>query len=273
MAKRLQLEDVDSKRLTISTFGPNTPIVKTFGITVVRMWEVNGAPRTFTTTRGWLAKQYHDTIQTQLNQGIIERLDESREHDGDVVHYLAIGNVAITSHVEKAFLEVRIHPQDRDAKRFIWLADPILPVSPDNMVVYHCSRVTFGLVYSPFLLVGTIKHHLENHPTNKDVAHKIENNMYVDNVVLTSPSTTDAMNFYKESREIFEDINVNLREFLSNNDEIKQHVAVKDLSADFNKNILGTPWKFVTDTFLISCEYPTRAKITKRTVCKQVAAV
>ncbi|EPB68636.1 hypothetical protein ANCCEY_12265 [Ancylostoma ceylanicum] len=51
LANRLQLQDVDSKRLTISTFGSNMPIVKTCGITVLQMWDANGAPHTFMVTR------------------------------------------------------------------------------------------------------------------------------------------------------------------------------------------------------------------------------
>ncbi|KAK6742671.1 hypothetical protein RB195_010118 [Necator americanus] len=141
----------------------------------------------------------------------------------DILLRFKIGNVAITSDVEKAFLQVRIHPQDRDATRFIWLKDPSLPVVPDNMVIYRSTRVTFGLICSPFLLAGTIKHHLENYATNKNVAREIKRNTYVDNVVLTSPSTTDAVNLYKESKRIFEDMNMNLREFLSNDDDVKQH--------------------------------------------------
>ncbi|KAK6742669.1 hypothetical protein RB195_010118 [Necator americanus] len=94
----------------------------------------------------------------------------------DILLRFKIGNVAITSDVEKAFLQVRIHPQDRDATRFIWLKDPSLPVVPDNMVIYRSTRVTFGLICSPFLLAGTIKHHLENYATNKNVAREIKRN-------------------------------------------------------------------------------------------------
>ncbi|KAK6745199.1 hypothetical protein RB195_011737 [Necator americanus] len=51
LAKRLQLKDVHSKRLTISTFGSNAPLLKTCGITALQMWDANGAPHTFTVTR------------------------------------------------------------------------------------------------------------------------------------------------------------------------------------------------------------------------------
>ncbi|KAK6736011.1 hypothetical protein RB195_018970 [Necator americanus] len=42
-ADRLQLEGVDSMQRSINTFGPNTPILKTCAITVLKMWDGNGA--------------------------------------------------------------------------------------------------------------------------------------------------------------------------------------------------------------------------------------
>uniref|UniRef100_A0A183G707 DUF1758 domain-containing protein n=1 Tax=Heligmosomoides polygyrus TaxID=6339 RepID=A0A183G707_HELPZ len=51
LAARLQLTDVDSKRLTISTFGTRPPMVETCGITVLMMSDADGSPHAFTVTR------------------------------------------------------------------------------------------------------------------------------------------------------------------------------------------------------------------------------
>ncbi|KAK5986214.1 hypothetical protein GCK32_016755 [Trichostrongylus colubriformis] len=51
LAQRLRLQDIDSKRLTITTFGSQTPMVKTCGVTVLQLWDANGAPHSFTVTR------------------------------------------------------------------------------------------------------------------------------------------------------------------------------------------------------------------------------
>ncbi|WKX90793.1 hypothetical protein Q1695_009553 [Nippostrongylus brasiliensis] len=51
LANRLQLSDVNSKRLTINAFGPTAPITETCGITVLKMWDAAGQPHNFNVTR------------------------------------------------------------------------------------------------------------------------------------------------------------------------------------------------------------------------------
>ncbi|KAK6755878.1 hypothetical protein RB195_014334 [Necator americanus] len=155
----------------------------------------------------------------------------------DILLRFRIGNIAITSDVEKAFPQD--HLQDRDVTRFLWLKNQNSPVIPSKMVTYRLSRVTFGLICSPFLLAGKIKYHLENHAQNNYIAREIEINTYVDNVILTSNSTEGALLLYKKSRMISEDIKMNLREFLSNDDYLQQQIAEKDLSKNPRQKNLG----------------------------------
>ncbi|VDP47848.1 unnamed protein product [Heligmosomoides polygyrus] len=140
-----------------------------------------------------ILQQYQGTIDTQLRQGVIEEVDETKPPDGDIVHYLAhqavitphknttklrvvfdgsahlkespslndvlnrgpvmlpklfdillrfrIGNVAMASDVEKAFLQIRLHEKDRDATRFLWLRDTTQPAVASNIVTYRFNRV------------------------------------------------------------------------------------------------------------------------------------
>ena len=64
--------------------------------------------------------------------------------------------VSINGDPKKAFLQVRIRPEDRDALRFHWLYDK----DPQRVRTLRFSRAIFGLTSSPFLLGGVIKHHL-----------------------------------------------------------------------------------------------------------------
>ena len=68
-------------------------------------------------------------------------------------------SVALVADIEKAFLMISVHPNDRDVLRFLWVEDPF-----DNdvkLVTMRFTRVVFGVSSSPFLLNATIKHHLE----------------------------------------------------------------------------------------------------------------
>ena len=69
--------------------------------------------------------------------------------------------VALTTDIEKAFLQVGLQRADRDVTRFLWLKDPTKPLSKDNLQIYRYTRVPSGDISSPFLLGATILHHLE----------------------------------------------------------------------------------------------------------------
>ena len=69
--------------------------------------------------------------------------------------------IAFTADIEKAFLQIELNTQDRDATRFLWLKDVDKSANnPDNLVVYRFCRVLFGAAPSPYLLNATIQHHL-----------------------------------------------------------------------------------------------------------------
>ena len=50
---------------------------------------------------------------------------------------------------------------DRDVLRFLWVDDPTSEAP--KIVVKHFNRVVFGVTSSPFLLNGTIRHHVTNY--------------------------------------------------------------------------------------------------------------
>ena len=65
--------------------------------------------------------------------------------------------ILLTGDIEKAFLQVRIKEQERDALRFHWKAN----VS-DVVVTYRFTRALFGLTCSPFLLGGVLNVHIDS---------------------------------------------------------------------------------------------------------------
>ena len=69
--------------------------------------------------------------------------------------------VAFTADIEKAFLQIELNNQDRDATRFLWLKDTNKSVnSADNLEAYRFCCILFGAAPSPFLLNATIQYHL-----------------------------------------------------------------------------------------------------------------
>ena len=85
---------------------------------------------------------------------------------------------------------------------------PTLEVDDSNMMVYQFCRVPFRLICSPFLLAATIKYHLQKEDSS--LATHIQNNIYVDNVLIGVKSANEAYEKYKEAKLMFEKASMNL---------------------------------------------------------------
>ena len=59
---------------------------------------------------------------------------------------------------QKAFLQVRVGPEERDALTFHCLKD----LDTRQVDTLRFTRALFGLAPSPFLLAGVIEHHLDD---------------------------------------------------------------------------------------------------------------
>ncbi|XGW14906.1 hypothetical protein V3C99_000860 [Haemonchus contortus] len=178
-----------------------------------------------------------------------------------------------TSDVEKAFLQVRLHEMDRDATRVLWIRNIDQPIADDNIVTYRFTRVTFGLNVSPFLLAGTIHHHLSNAVSNKSFAQEIRVKLYVDNLVLSADTQKDLSNKITASRQIFADMNMNLREFLANRVNLKNIIPAEACAQKDQQKVLGIRCNAANDSLHIACSVEATSKATKRTVARQIASI
>ena len=81
-----------------------------------------------------------------------------------------IFKVGIVADIEKAFLQILIATEDRDATRFIWLKDIQNAVIEDNLQHYRFLCILFRASPSPFMLNATLGHHLRQQPSDDWVA-------------------------------------------------------------------------------------------------------
>ncbi|XGW03187.1 hypothetical protein V3C99_014858 [Haemonchus contortus] len=183
------------------------------------------------------------------------------------------GKFVLLSDVEKAFLQVHLHEEDRDFTRCLWLKNVMKPVTEDNLVVYRFRRVTFGINASPFLLSATIHFHLDNHVKDKALATEIASNLYVDNLIVSAITTKEGIHKYRCLKSIFNDLKMNLRAFLSNNPEIMKVISAPDRSSNTAPKVLGIPWNSITDKFSLCVNVQREEIISKRTIAQQIASV
>ncbi|KAH7714372.1 Pao retrotransposon peptidase family protein [Aphelenchoides avenae] len=153
--------------------------------------------------------------------------------------------VAITADIEKAFLQVSVAEEERDALRVIWARNPYEPISESNMVVYRFCRVVFGLRSSPFLLNGVVKVHLKRMAEKYPTASEVLNSVYVDNIFLGAETGAEALRKCAELNELFAEANMPVREYLSNSKQV-----MKQFADDPNQEVarvLGVQWDLRRD--------------------------
>ncbi|KAL6737581.1 hypothetical protein Aduo_011210 [Ancylostoma duodenale] len=185
--------------------------------------------------------------------------------------------ILISSDIEKAFLMVGLHADSRNYTRFLWLKDPTKPPSNDNIITYRFTRVPFGLICSPFLLSGTIHHHLTTLPA--PLSPHLLRNTYVDNVFHGVENTNEGKHFYTSSKELFKKAGMNLRAYVSNSKELNDFFESKESGKISQKQkLLGLHWNIHTDEISIPLPYKNPCQVkstkwTKRKVLKETASI
>ncbi|KAL3068195.1 hypothetical protein niasHS_016441 [Heterodera schachtii] len=181
----------------------------------------------------------------------------------------------ILADIEKAFLQLGIRYVDRDACRFIWLNNPetaeLNPIDHSELRIYRFCRVSFGLTVSPFLLNATLREHLALF--DSDLARRIEENLYVDNIMFDAKPTEKLQDLVTQAKTIFEAAGMKLREFYGSNIEELKKLQPDDLAKDLEDNkVLGIRWKPKHNRLIFKLPI-FEGKITKRTILSQIAKV
>jgi hypothetical protein len=180
--------------------------------------------------------------------------------------------VALTSDIEKAFLQVRLQKQERDVARFLWVKNPRKPPTGSNLTVYRFTSVFFGAISSPFLLGATIDTHLRQ--SEGPIAEKIRKNIYVDNVITGEETETDTIVHYQEAKRLFLGANMNLREFHTNSATVREAIAPEDRGNSTEPKVLGIKWIIANDSLKCSgLKSDQVARTTKREIASQTAQV
>ena len=164
--------------------------------------------------------------------------------------------IAMTADIEKAFLQIRLAPEDRDLVRFLWVDDPL--AAEPQIKHYRWKSVVFGVTTSPFLLSATIRHHatkyVESHPGTTKI---LLNDMYMDDLITGSNDQSEAERLARESTEILSQAGMPLRRWITNNVELQATLSPGEISpqsgaiefSDVHSKVLGLVWHPATDCF------------------------
>ncbi|KAL6723564.1 hypothetical protein Aduo_018552 [Ancylostoma duodenale] len=170
----------------------------------------------------------------------------------------------IVADVEKAFHQIRLQKSQRDATRFLWLKNPQRKPDDDNIRIFRFTRVPFGINASPFLLSISVRYGLEREKDNS-IRKEILANTYVDNVLIGGRNTEECLRKQRECKETFNRMQMNLREFMSNNAQLMEQIPEKDRAKPRNTfKILGIQWSPSTDKLLMTTKIRHKTVDTKR---------
>ena len=156
-----------------------------------------------------------------------------------------LNNICIVGDITKAYLQIRLHPDDRDAFRFLWY-------DGDKDVEYRFARVPFGVIVSAFMLNAVLKFHLRKEFASRpELLELILSSLYVDDMVTGTPDIQSAIEL-KESLEVaLGKISMELHGWNSNSAELRERWGA--MSDDIVK-VLGLLWNPVDDSVAINIE-------------------
>ena len=157
----------------------------------------------------------NDCLHTgpSLNPLLFEILVRSREN-----------RVALVRDIEKAFLNIAVGVNNCDCLRFPWVDDA--RDSNSDVVVYRFCRVVFGLNASPFLLNGTIRHHLATFTgADPKFVKKMVDSFYVDDLVSSDSTTDKAHDLYNKARARMANTGFRRWKWKTNDPKLKRRIG------------------------------------------------
>ena len=152
-------------------------------------------------------------------------------------------NVAIVSDIEKAYPQLSLNPNDRDAFRFLWYEG-------EEIVEYRFARVPFGVVVSSFLLHAVLQSHfrkeLEHEP---ELLEKVLKSLYVDDLLSGTDDVESALALRARIEEMLGKIRMSLHGWSSSSQEIREMWGAPEGEV---LKVLGLLWDPADDTLRVN---------------------
>ncbi|XP_064475639.1 uncharacterized protein LOC135389533 [Ornithodoros turicata] len=167
----------------------------------------------------------HEVHTKSLN----DNLDSGPNLNPDIMTVLLkfrLYPVALVTDAQKAFLQIMIREEDRDALRFLWYeTEPEEGKPLPKIVAWRMNRVTFETAPSTFLLAATLHHHLrltaKEYPETVGI---LGQSVYVDDVILGAQNVEEAEKRYMETKQIFSKASMKLQKWGSNCNKMRRHI-------------------------------------------------
>ncbi|GFR02320.1 reverse transcriptase domain-containing protein [Trichonephila clavata] len=141
----------------------------------------------------------HEDGQLPLNDSIWPGVNLNPNIFHPIISF-RLNTIAIAADIERAFLQISLHDEDRDAVRFLFPELGSNQTAAYKFQVYRFKRVMFGVNVSPFLLSATIKYHIEKYREQYPAATEmLDTCLYVDDVISGADDISQALKISKDA--------------------------------------------------------------------------
>ena len=150
--------------------------------------------------------------------------------------------------LEKAFLQIRLK-LEKDRNRFCFFLK-----EGNSIKCFRYNTLLFGYVCSPFILNYVVKHLASLYPDDK-CSQMMKNNFFVDNLVITSNSSEELTQLYKDCSSRFDKVHFNLQSCNSNCDKLKDIMKSDDKYIKHGctlDKVLGYKYEAAADNIYLS---------------------
>ena len=150
-----------------------------------------------------------------INQAVLAGENLLNGLVGVLIHF-RLGRYACVADIRKCFFQVGISCDQQDWFRIVWYENNDLGHGKPQ--VFRFTRHVWGINSSPYVALLALNRLVEKNPTNasKLTLNAIENNRYMDDILLASDSLSDLEIVAKESIELMESRGFKLRKWVSN---------------------------------------------------------
>lgn len=189
----------------------------------------------------------------------------------DILISSRLSKIILLCDIEAAFTQIRLLDSHKDLCRFLWFKDFSKPPTRENVVELRFKRLPFGITASPSILNMALISFLSR--KNTMLTKEIMKNLYVDNILLHAQTEEEATQKYQESKSLFAEIGMNLREFVSNSDAVNITIPEADKAPVGETKLLGVNYNTKTDQFSVKISFPNKQILTKRDIVSQINSV
>ena len=188
----------------------------------------------------------------------------------DILIRVRLHKSVLIGDIKKAFLQIEVVPEDRDALRFLWVES--IKDEPPKIRELRFNRVIFGAGPSPFLLNATLQHHIKKYDTDPAFVKQVLKSLYCDDFVGVSNSTEELVELKIKLEQRLKEGKFEMHKWKSNDPSLREICATEEASMT---KVLGIQWNTSTDNMSVNFSHAVENEnsLTQRGLLRTTASI